>query len=213
MYLLMSAFHSAPWLRLITNWRRGAYHALEGMDIQEARSRNALFAINGLLVASRKDLAEFQKPFAQDRASVSTFVDAAKALRPTGILGVSAVPKLFTREVIEAMAEINERPIIFPYSIPTSRSECSAEEAYRWSAGRAVFSSGSPFPLVATAMPIRTSLNRSEEYRRRWSATVTVTALAQQFHAQSEQAKLALRINRHNVGYLPFKGSTVRLRS
>jgi malate dehydrogenase (oxaloacetate-decarboxylating)(NADP+) len=125
--------------------------ALEGMDIQEARSRNALFAINGLFVASRKDLAEFQKPFAQDRAPVSTFVDAAKALRPTGILGVSAVPKLFTREVIEAMAEINERPIIFPYSIPTSRSECSAEEAYRWSAGRAVFASGSPFPLVEIA--------------------------------------------------------------
>jgi len=125
--------------------------ALEGMNIAEARSRNALFDINGLIVTSRTDLADFQKPFAQDRAPASTFVDAVRALRPTGIIGVSTVPKLFTREVIEAMAEINERPIIFPYSNPTSRSECTAEEAYRWSGGRAVFASGSPFPPVEIA--------------------------------------------------------------
>ncbi|MBV8120918.1 MAG: oxaloacetate-decarboxylating malate dehydrogenase, partial [Alphaproteobacteria bacterium] len=125
--------------------------ALEGMDIREARGRNALFDINGLLVTSRTDLADFQKPFAQDRAPVSTFVDAVKAVRPTGIIGVSTVPKLFTREVIEAMSEINQRPIIFPYSNPTSRSECTAEEAYRWSGGRAVFASGSPFPPVEIA--------------------------------------------------------------
>jgi malate dehydrogenase (oxaloacetate-decarboxylating)(NADP+) len=125
--------------------------ALDGMNIGEARRRNALFDINGLLVASRNDLADFQKPFAQDRAPVATFVEAVKAVRPTGIIGVSTVPKLFTREVIEAMAEINERPIIFPYSNPTSRSECTAEEAYRWSGGRAVFASGSPFPPVEIA--------------------------------------------------------------
>ena len=119
-----------------------------GMDIHEARRRNALFDINGLLVTSRKDLAEFQKPFAQDRAPISTFVEAVKALKPTGIIGVSAVPKLFNREVIETIAELNQRPIIFPYSNPTSRSECSAEEAYRWSDGRAIFASGSPFPPV-----------------------------------------------------------------
>jgi malate dehydrogenase (oxaloacetate-decarboxylating)(NADP+) len=125
--------------------------ALEGMDIAEARLRNALFDIHGLLITSRTDLADFQKPFAQDRAPVSKFVEAIKALRPTGIIGVSTVPKLFTREVIEAMAEINERPIIFPYSNPTSRSECTAEEAYSWSSGRAVFASGSPFPPVEIA--------------------------------------------------------------
>src|SRR6516162_5463009 len=125
--------------------------ALEGMDIREARRRNALFDINGLLVNSRTDLTDFQKPFARDRSPVSTFVEAVRALRPTGIIGVSAVPKLFTREVIEAMAEINERPVIFPYSNPTSRSECTAEEAYRWSGGRAVFASGSPFPPVEIA--------------------------------------------------------------
>ena len=121
---------------------------LEGMDIAEARGRNALFDINGLLVTSRNDIADFQKPFAQDRAPIAHFVDAVRAIRPTGIIGVSAVPKLFTHEVIAAMAEINEHPIIFPYSNPTSRSECTAEEAYEWSGGRAVFASGSPFPPV-----------------------------------------------------------------
>jgi malate dehydrogenase (oxaloacetate-decarboxylating)(NADP+) len=125
--------------------------ALEGMDIAEARSRNALFDINGLFVRSRNDLADFQTPFALDHAPIAHFVDAVRALRPTGIIGVSAVPKLFTHEVIETMAEINERPIIFPYSNPTSRSECTAEEAYQWSGGRAIFASGSPFPPIEIA--------------------------------------------------------------
>src|SRR5215475_3283095 len=125
--------------------------ARAGMDPAAARQRNALFDINGLLVTSRSDLAGFQKPFAQDRASVSTFVEAVEALRPAGIIGVSTVPKLFSREVIQAMARINERPIIFPYSNPTSCSECTAEEAYRWSDGRAVFASGSPFPPIEIA--------------------------------------------------------------
>src|SRR6266849_1538219 len=122
--------------------------AQEGADLAAARRRNALFDINGLLVTSRTDLADFQKPFAQEAPPVSTFVEAVEALRPTGIIGVSTVPKLFNREVIEAMARINALPIIFPYSNPTSRSECTAEEAYRWSEGRAVFASGSPFPPV-----------------------------------------------------------------
>jgi malate dehydrogenase (oxaloacetate-decarboxylating)(NADP+) len=125
--------------------------AQEGLDIGAARRRNALFDLNGLLVSGRSDLAEFQKPFVQERPPISTFVEAVKALRPTGIIGVSGVPKLFTREVIEAMAAINERPIVFPYSNPTSRSEATAEEVYRWSDGRAIFASGSPFAPVQIA--------------------------------------------------------------
>jgi malate dehydrogenase (oxaloacetate-decarboxylating)(NADP+) len=122
--------------------------AVEGLNIAAARGRNSLFDINGLMVKSRTDLAAFQKPFSLDHAPIDKFVDAVRALRPTGIIGVSTVPKLFNQQVIEAMAEINERPIIFPYSNPTSRSECTAEEAYRWSNGRAIFASGSPFPPV-----------------------------------------------------------------
>src|SRR6266480_7413548 len=120
----------------------------EGMDLTVARRRNALFDVNGLLVTSRTDLAGFQKPFAQEAAPTATFVEAVEALKPTGIIGLSTVPKLFNREVIEAMARINALPIIFPYSNPTSRSECTAEEAYKWSGGRAVFASGSPFEPV-----------------------------------------------------------------
>jgi malate dehydrogenase (oxaloacetate-decarboxylating)(NADP+) len=119
-----------------------------GLDLAAARGRNALFDSQGLVVRSRSGLAEFKKPFALDRPPAGTFAEAVKALRPTGIIGVSTTPGLFTPEVIEAMTSINERPIIFPYSNPTSRSECTAEEAYRASGGRAIFASGSPFPPV-----------------------------------------------------------------
>jgi malate dehydrogenase (oxaloacetate-decarboxylating)(NADP+) len=121
---------------------------LEGLPIDQARARNWLFDVNGLMVTSRTDLADFQKPFAHEHAPISTFVEAVEAIKPTAIIGVSTVPKLFNQAVIEAMTRINERPIIFPYSNPTSRSECTAEEAYKWSGGRAVFASGSPFPPV-----------------------------------------------------------------
>ena len=121
--------------------------AMEGLTLQEARSRNNLFDINGLLTSSRT-LMDFQKPFAIEHTPIGNFAEAIKALRPTGIIGVSTVPKLFNQKVIEAISEINERPIIFPYSNPTSRSECTAEEAYTWSKGRAIFASGSPFPTL-----------------------------------------------------------------
>jgi malate dehydrogenase (oxaloacetate-decarboxylating)(NADP+) len=122
--------------------------ALEGLPVEQARGRNWLFDVNGLMVTSRTDMADFQKPFAHEHAPVSSFVAAVEDIKPTAIIGVSTVPKLFNQAVIEAMARINERPIIFPYSNPTSRSECTAEEAYKWSGGRAVFASGSPFPPV-----------------------------------------------------------------
>lgn len=120
----------------------------EGLTIEEARARNTLFDVNGLITSSRKDLADFQKPFAQKIKPCSSFVDAINLVKPTGIVGVSTVPKLFNQQVIEAMSTINERPIIFPYSNPTSRSECTAEEAYKWSKGNAIFASGSPFEPV-----------------------------------------------------------------
>jgi malate dehydrogenase (oxaloacetate-decarboxylating)(NADP+) len=121
---------------------------MEGLTLQEARSRNNLFDINGLLTSSRK-LMDFQEPFVIEHAPIGSFAEAVKALRPTGIIGVSTVPKLFNQKVIEAISKINERPMIFPYSNPTSRLECTAEEAYTWSKGRAIFASGSPFaPLT-----------------------------------------------------------------
>lgn len=122
--------------------------ALEGVPLAAAQARSWLYDVNGLMVSSRTDIADFQRPFVHDHPPVHSFVEAVEAVKPTAIIGVSTVPKLFNQKVIEAMARINERPIIFPYSNPTSRSECTAEEAYRWSQGRAIFASGSPFPPV-----------------------------------------------------------------
>ena len=103
---------------------------LEGMSPENARARTWLFDVKGLIESSRNDLADFQKPYAHSHAPVKTFVDAIESIKPTAIIGVSTVAKTFNEPVIEAMARINQRPIIFPYSNPTSHSECTAEEAY-----------------------------------------------------------------------------------
>src|SRR5271163_2482435 len=122
--------------------------AAEGLSAEAARARIWFFDVNGLLETSRKDLADFQKPYAHSHQSTKDFVQAIETIRPSAIIGVSTVAKAFNQSVIESMSRINERPIIFPYSNPTSHSECTAEEAYRWSEGRAIFASGSPFPPV-----------------------------------------------------------------
>ena len=120
----------------------------EGVPEAVARARCWLFDTKGVVVSSRTELADFKKPYAHDHAPVPDFLGAIEAIRPTAIIGVSAIAKAFNQQVIQAMARINERPIIFPYSNPTSRSECTAEEAYTWSQGRAIFASGSPFAPV-----------------------------------------------------------------
>jgi malate dehydrogenase (oxaloacetate-decarboxylating)(NADP+) len=120
----------------------------EGLTPTAARQRCWLFDVQGLIESSRTDLADFQKSFAHAHAPIKSFLAAVESIRPTAIIGVSTVPKLFNQAVIEAMSRINARPIIFACSNPTSRSECTAEEAYQWSQGRAIFASGSPFAPV-----------------------------------------------------------------
>jgi malate dehydrogenase (oxaloacetate-decarboxylating)(NADP+) len=121
---------------------------ITGGKAEQARARCWLFDRKGLVESSRTDLADFKKPFAHPHAAIDDFVTAIADLKPTAIIGVSALAKAFNQQVIETMARVNQRPIIFPYSNPTSHSECTAEEAYKWSEGRAVFASGSPFPPV-----------------------------------------------------------------
>jgi malate dehydrogenase (oxaloacetate-decarboxylating)(NADP+) len=120
----------------------------EGLTGAAARQRCWLMDTNGLIESSRTELADFQKPFAHPHAPLRNCLDAVNSIRPTALIGVSTVPKLFNQAVIEAMARINDRPIILPFSNPTSRSECTAQEAYQWSSGRAIFASGSPFAPV-----------------------------------------------------------------
>ena len=119
-----------------------------GLSPEESRKRCWLFDSQGLVVKSRTKLAEHKLGYAHEHASLDDFVAAIKALKPTGIIGVAAVGGTFTREVLEEIARINERPIVFALSNPTSQSECTAEEAYRWTGGRALFACGSPFDPV-----------------------------------------------------------------
>lgn len=121
----------------------------EGLSREEALKHCALFDSKGLVTKSRMDeLAAHKKPFAHDYAKCTDFVEAIKMIKPTGIIGVAAQPCTFTTEVLEEMARLNERPIIFALSNPTSRAECTAEEAYRVTKGKALYASGSPFAPV-----------------------------------------------------------------
>jgi malate dehydrogenase (oxaloacetate-decarboxylating)(NADP+) len=118
----------------------------DGVSEADARARCWFVDSKGLVVKSRTDLAEHKVPFAHDHQPVPDLLSAVRALRPAALIGVSGQPRTFTREIVEAMSEINERPFVFALSNPTSKAECTAAEAYEWSGGRAIFASGSPFP-------------------------------------------------------------------
>jgi malate dehydrogenase (oxaloacetate-decarboxylating)(NADP+) len=120
----------------------------EGSKIEDARRRCWFVDTKGLVVKSRSGLAEHKLRYAHDAKSADDFLSAVRAIEPTAIIGVSTVAKAFNKEVLETVAKMNERPIVFALSNPTSKSECSAEEAYRWTKGKAIFASGSPFPPV-----------------------------------------------------------------
>ena len=120
-----------------------------GLAEEQARKQVWLFDVDGLLTKDRvNDLLPFQKPFAVDHAPSKDFVATIRDFKPTGLVGVSTVGGAFTSEVLTTMAELTDRPIIFPYSNPTSRSECTAEEAYAATEGRCLFASGTPFAPI-----------------------------------------------------------------
>ena len=118
-----------------------------GLSRDEALGRLFFVDLNGLVVASRDDLSEHNLPYAHERESMG-FLEALRSIRPQVLIGATGAPGTFTQEVIETMAEMHERPTIFALSNPTSCAECTAEEAYTWSEGRAIFASGSPFDPV-----------------------------------------------------------------
>jgi malate dehydrogenase (oxaloacetate-decarboxylating)(NADP+) len=119
----------------------------EGLTPEEARHRLWFVDVNGLVVKSRTDLLTHNLPYAHDAAPMS-FIEAIDAIRPHVLIGATGAPGTFTRTVVERMSAINKRPVIFALSNPTSRAECTAEQAYAWSKGRALFASGSPFAPV-----------------------------------------------------------------
>jgi malate dehydrogenase (oxaloacetate-decarboxylating)(NADP+) len=119
-----------------------------GLTLEEARSRISLFDIDGLLESSRKDLSPAQMAYAHPAKPSKHFPATIETFKPTIIVGVSTKGGAFNQDVVEAMSRLNERPIIFALSNPTDKAECTAEEAYTWSNGRALYAAGVQFPDV-----------------------------------------------------------------
>ncbi|KRX91349.1 NADP-dependent malic enzyme, partial [Trichinella pseudospiralis] len=120
----------------------------EGLNFEEARKRIWMININGLLVKNRKDLTSHEAQFAQDQSNMQGLEEIVDFVKPTALIGAAAVSGAFNKSIIEKMTTLNERPIIFALSNPTSRAECTAEEAFVHSKGRVIFASGSPFGKV-----------------------------------------------------------------
>ena len=120
----------------------------EELTMDQAQARIYMFDINGLLDTTRKDLLDFQKPYAHKHAPTRDFVAAIESIKPTTLVGVSTVGGTFTREVVESMSRINERPVILALSNPTDHAECTAEQAYTWSGGEEIYAAGVQFPAV-----------------------------------------------------------------
>jgi malate dehydrogenase (oxaloacetate-decarboxylating)(NADP+) len=121
----------------------------EGLSAAEARKRCWFVDSKGLIVKGRDGLTEHKLHFAHEHAPCADLLSAVKSLKPTMLIGVSGQPKTFTQEIVKLMGEFNKRPVVFALSNPTSKAECTAEEAYTWTEGRAIFASGSPFAPVS----------------------------------------------------------------
>jgi malate dehydrogenase (oxaloacetate-decarboxylating)(NADP+) len=120
----------------------------QGMTLKDAQSRVHMFDINGLLESTRKDLVDFQQPYAHQHAPTKDFVAAIESIKPTTIIGVSTIGGAFTQKVVESMSRINERPVILALSNPTEHAECTAKQAYTWSKGKAIYAAGVQFAPV-----------------------------------------------------------------
>lgn len=122
--------------------------AEEGTPRSEAHSRIFLYDINGAISTRRTDLPANHLPFAKDIDPSLSFEAVVDLVQPTAIVGLSTCGGAFTESILRKMAAMNERPVVFALSNPNSHSECSALDAYRYTGGRALFCSGSPFEPV-----------------------------------------------------------------
>ena len=120
----------------------------QGLTKEKAAARISLFDINGLIEPSRKDLSSSQQVYAHQHAPAKDLVATIESLKPTILIGVSTTGGAFNQRVVETMSKVNERPIIFALSNPTEKAECTAEQAYSWSKGKALYAAGVQFPDV-----------------------------------------------------------------
>jgi len=120
----------------------------KGYSKEEARSRCWFVDSKGLVVSSRKNLSRDKLPFAHEYYEKKDLSDIIQAIRPTALIGISGQANAFSKNVLELMKGINDYPLVFALSNPTSSSECTAENAYKWTRGKCLFASGSPFDSV-----------------------------------------------------------------
>jgi len=120
----------------------------QGLSEAEARRRCWFMDSKGLVVSQRQDLNEYKMPFAHEYPFIKDLVSAIESIEPTILIGASGQPGTFDPPALEAMSRFNERPIIFSLSNPTAKTECSANQAYTCTQGRAIYASGSPFDPV-----------------------------------------------------------------
>ncbi|XP_029034746.2 NADP-dependent malic enzyme isoform X2 [Osmia bicornis bicornis] len=122
----------------------------EGISKEEAKKKIWMVDSKGLIVKDRPKggLTEHKLRFARDDKPIDTLLDVVKTAKPTVLIGAAAVGGAFTTEILEEMAKNNETPVIFALSNPTSKAECTAEQAYTATKGKCVFASGSPFDPV-----------------------------------------------------------------
>jgi Malic enzyme len=132
----------------------------DGISPQEARTRIFVLDSRGLVVDDRTDLSEIKRHLAVPAALVAgwevqatpiSLEDVVRNVRPSVLVGVSGRPGLFTEAVVREVARHVERPIVLPLSNPTSHTEVTPEDALRWTEGRAIVATGSPFPPVTVA--------------------------------------------------------------
>eukprot|EP00092_Neocalanus_flemingeri_P033419 GFUD01036335.1.p1 GENE.GFUD01036335.1~~GFUD01036335.1.p1 ORF type:complete len:604 (+),score=183.73 GFUD01036335.1:272-2083(+) len=132
----------------IANLIAMAMEKREGVPYEEGLKRVWLKDSKGLIVKDRPDggISIHKAPWAHEHKPMTDLGEIVKEIKPTVLIGAAAIPNVFTPEIIRDMATFNKQPVIFALSNPTSKAECTAEQAYVHSDGRAVFASGSPFP-------------------------------------------------------------------
>lgn len=118
---------------------------LEGLSEKDAQKQVSLFDVDGLLESSRKDLTDWQKPYAHEHAPSKDLLEVVKSVKPNILIGVSTTGGSFTEDIVKTMSQLNDRPIIFALSNPTEKAECTAEQAYKWSDGKVLFAAGVQF--------------------------------------------------------------------